>query len=74
MKNQYLYRRLLSLSLFLVLLTGIQGSAWAKSTSIQEQPLDEVLEELGEWYQVFFSYEPRLVKEIYVDFAIRPEE
>ncbi|NET31424.1 MAG: TonB-dependent receptor [Cyanothece sp. SIO1E1] len=78
MKNQYLHKNILALSLFFVLLTAMSGSVHARRTftltSIQQQPLHEVLEELGERYQVFFSYEPRLIKETYVDFDIRPGE
>ena len=78
MKNQYLHKNILALSLFFVLLTAMPGSVHASRmftlTRIHQQPLHEVLEELGERYQVFFSYEPRLIKETYVDFDIRPGE
>lgn len=78
MKNQHLNKKILLLLLFFVLFKGGAENLFASNTSslgvVQKQPLHEVLEELGERYQVFFSYEPKLIKEIYVDFDIRPEE
>lgn len=78
MKIQDLPKKFLLLLLFCVLLKGISENLHANSmlpkVIVQEQPLHEVLEEIGERYQVFFSYEPSLIKNIYVDFDLRPEE
>lgn len=78
MKIQDLHKKFLLLLLFCVLLKGVPGNLLANSmitvVVTPEQPLHEALEEIGERYQVFFSYEPSLIKGIYVNFDIRPEE
>ncbi len=78
MKIQDLHKKSLLLLLFFVLLKGFPENVLANSmfstTMVQEQPLHKVLEEIGERYQVFFSYEPSLIQDVYVDFDIRPEE
>lgn len=40
----------------------------------EEKQLVEVLEEMSETYQVFFSYETRMLKDIKVDFAFKSAE
>ncbi len=78
MKIQDLHKKLLLLLLFCVLLKGVPENLLANSmlptATVQVQPLHEVLEEIGERFQVFFSYEPSLIKDIYVDFDIQPDE
>lgn len=78
MKIQVLHKKILLLAGFFVLIGGMPYQLAATHagppTPTQDRPLHEVLEELGETYQVFFSYEPKLVKNIDVDFDLRPEE
>ncbi len=78
MMNRDLYKKFLPLLLLFVLVKFIPQDLCAGSSytldDLDERPLYEVLEELGETYQVFFSYEPSLVKGVYVDFDIRREE
>lgn len=40
----------------------------------EKQPLSEVLEEFSEVYEVFFSFETRILKDIEVDFKFMPGE
>ena len=40
----------------------------------QERPLVDVLEELGEQYQIFFSYDPKALEKVSVDFAFKKDE
>lgn len=78
MKDPNVYKKLLIVLLLFVLVKGTPQDLFASSAvtayTLEERPLDVVLEELGEKFQVFFSYEPSLLKEIYVDFDIRKEE
>lgn len=78
MMNRNLYKKSILLLLLFVLVKGNSHDLFAHtvlpSAFAEERPLDVVLEELGERFQVFLSYEPSLVKEIYVDFDIRREE
>jgi len=40
----------------------------------QEKPLVKVLKEIGEKYQVFFTYEAQLLQDVQVDFKFQPGE
>lgn len=69
--------RMLPSILFLWLMFPFSVSADAGKVEIryaQDQPLADVLEELGEKYQVFFSYNADLLTSVTVDFTYREGE
>lgn len=49
---------------------------WRPSNNVnaQDRPLVEVLEELGEKYQIFFSYDPKILGKVSVEFEFRKGE
>lgn len=81
MKFGNLYKGLILFSLFFILggsgPGGVRagGFGWPNEASApQERPLTEVLEELSERYQVIFSYEISLLRDLKVDFEFRAGE
>ncbi|MEM1327022.1 MAG: TonB-dependent receptor [Bacteroidota bacterium] len=62
----------LTLLLGLLFLFSSQ-SVWASTESAQ-QPLPDVLDQIEEKYQVFFSYDAELLSEIIVNFELRDKE
>lgn len=65
----------LTLGVMVLFLWGSQPlSSWANSTNDIEQPLSEVLEQISEKYQVFFSYDSRLLSDITIQFEFQSEE
>lgn len=64
--------------IFMVYTDGISGndgaSHWNKTDFTQEALLSEILFEMSETYEVFFSYETKLLENIRVDFNFIPGE
>jgi len=63
--------------LFLFLLVIWRPLALANNSlpePLQPEPLLTILEEMSEQYQVFFSYETRILRSIQVDFEFKPNE
>ncbi|MEM7369731.1 MAG: SusC/RagA family TonB-linked outer membrane protein [Bacteroidota bacterium] len=64
--------------MFIILLGTLFQSPKANPVPVddnfQNRQLSEVLNDLGERYQVFISYQSRLIKDIQVDFEFRTEE
>lgn len=64
-----------SLTVLVLLLTVWQSDLRAyDDSSLKDRPLVEVLEELSENYQVLFSFDANLLREIEVDYQFREEE
>lgn len=59
---------------FLLPTTGHANHIEVSKDARTSRPLIEVLDDFGERYQVFFSYEASLLEEINVDFEFRKAE
>ncbi len=65
----------LTLGVLVCLLWGSQPTiSWATTTDFNGQPLPEVLEQISEKYEVFFSYDSKLLSDINVQFEFQSEE
>lgn len=78
MKNYATVKKIPRIILFLCIL-GVslnypRANPLEYEHDLQERPLSEILNDLGEKYQVFISYQSKLVKDIQLDFAFRKEE
>ena len=65
--------------IFFIPLMIITGSHYAASSddswsNIQDRSLTDVLDEISETYQVFFTYNDQLLRNVSVDFSIRENE
>ncbi len=78
MKNYATTKNLYRFFLLVCIMGFLKPIYWANPPSdvydYQTRPLGEVLIDLGEKYQVFVSYQSKLVKDIQVDFEFKKDE
>ncbi|MEM6343641.1 MAG: TonB-dependent receptor [Bacteroidota bacterium] len=74
MKLSYYYKTIGYCMLLLSIVLPFKALADERVEPVQERLLTEVLEEMGERYQVFFNYESDLVSEIKVHFEFKEAE
>lgn len=75
MDSKMNFKRLAQALLFLTcLVVGPSVLSAGGSSAWQERPLLAVLEELGEKYQIFFTYDPKAVETVNVEFEFKKNE